>query len=53
MKIYKIDSWSSDSLFVMIDGVSVQIYTWGTTTGTSDICGQTNPLINSYNPQYN
>lgn len=53
MKIYKIDSWSSDSFFIMIDGVSTQIYTWGTTTGTTDICGQSNPLINTFNPQYN
>lgn len=53
MKIYKIDSWSSDSLFIMVDGNSKQIYTWGSTTGTSDICGQPNPLINTLNPQFN
>lgn len=39
MKIYKIDSWNTDSFFVMVDGTSKQIFTWGTTTGTSDLCG--------------
>lgn len=53
MKIYKIDSWNSDSFFVIVDGTSKQIYTWGSTSGTSDFCGQSNPLINTYNPQYN
>lgn len=53
MKIYKIDSWSSDSLFIMVDGVPTEIYSWDLSTGTSNLCGEANPLINTYNPQYN
>lgn len=53
MKAFKIDSWNSDSLFVMVDGISQQIVTWGLLTGTSNMCGDQNPFINTYNPQYN
>ena len=53
MKIYKIDSWNAESFFVMVDGLSIDIFNWGTTTGTSDICGDPLPFINAFNPQYN
>lgn len=53
MTLYKIDSWDSESMFVMVDGVSIDIMTWGDQTGSTDICGDPNPFISSLNPQYN
>jgi hypothetical protein len=40
-------------MFIMVDGVSIEILNWGINTGTSDICGSPHPYINQYNPQYN
>lgn len=52
-QVYKIDSWDDERLFVMVDGQSVDIRTWGTATGTTDICGDPSPLIDATNPNYN
>lgn len=52
-KLFKIDSWNGQSLFVMVDGVSVRIITFNANSGTSDICGDPNPVIDAYTPGYN
>ena len=39
MKIYKVDSWNSENLFVIFDGVTTKTYTWDQNTGGADVCG--------------
>lgn len=53
MKLYKIDSWNNEELFVVLDGTTVKTYKWDQNTGTEDICGNQDPVFTSYDPQYN
>ena len=39
-------------MFIVVDGTSIDIINWDSTTGTTDICGDPDPFINTYNPQY-
>ena len=53
VKIYKIDSWVNETIFCMIDGVTVKLFTWNETTGTTDLCGNPTPIPDSINKNYN
>lgn len=49
-KIYKIDSWTGESLIVTIDGSAVGSYSWSATFGGSDTCGTASPsTVTVYN----
>jgi len=53
-KIYKIDSWVNNNLFIMVDGVSVKIYTFNSANGgTTDICGNPTPIPDTINTNFN
>ena len=53
-KIYKVDSWPNNTLFAMVDGTTVALFTFNSSnTGTADICGNPSPIPDSINTNYN
>lgn len=52
MKVYKIDSWINEKLFILLDGITKFTYTWDSTVGTSDICGNQNPITDTLNTNF-
>jgi hypothetical protein len=52
-KIYKIDSWNNERFFVMVDSQTQISYQWNSTTGSNNICGDPNPVINGINSNFN
>ena len=53
-KIYKIDSWPNATLFVMADGSTAGLFSFDSSNpGTSDLCGNPNPIPDSINTNYN
>lgn len=52
MKLYKIDSWLNHDLFILIDGITTNTFSWDSSIGTSDICGTTNPAFDAYNTNF-
>lgn len=51
--MYKIDSWSNESMFVMVDNVAEKIYTFDQNSTGSNICGDPFPSIDSINTNFN
>lgn len=52
--IYKIDSWIGNTLFIMLDGTTVQTYTFDATNGgTNDLCGNPTPIPDALNSNFN
>jgi len=51
-KIYKIDSWNNENLFVMVDNFAVRTYLFGQTNSSTEICGDPNPVFDSINTNY-
>lgn len=37
----------------MVDGITQFTYTWDSTTGSSDICGNPNPITDALNTNFN
>lgn len=53
-KLYKIDSWVSNTLFVMVDGQTAKLYTFNAANGgSSDICGNPSPVADPLNTNFN
>lgn len=53
-KVYKIDSWPNNTIFMMVDGTSVATATFNSTnSGLSDTCGTPTPIPDSINTNFN
>lgn len=39
-------------MFIVVDGTSIEIFNWNSTTGTTNLCGDPDPFTNTYNLQY-
>jgi hypothetical protein len=51
--LYKIDSWPNNIFFVMADGVTQASVTLDGSSGTSNLCGNSAPIVDSVNTNYN
>jgi len=53
-KFYKIDSWPNNTIFFIVDGVTVFLKTYNSlNAGTTNICGNPNPITDAINTNFN
>lgn len=52
-KIYKIDSYNNENIFIMVDNVAQKIYNFQQTNSTQNICGDPYPVIDTINKNFN